>query len=125
MRFDSFKSLTSFLEVLGNLGYQVPFKDYEKDFKNKGFDRHIHNYNFNIEIVNPTTLMISTVNMYHDTYMIVVEMEKKTLFNKILILLNELKTYTDNDNEYNRLVLELMNKEGVYTYGNKDKTQYQ
>lgn len=120
MRFDSFKSLTSFLEVLGNLGYQVPFKDYEKDFKNKGFDRHIHNYNFNIEIVNPTTLMISTVNMYHDTYMIVVEMEKKTLFNKILILLNELKTYTDNDNEYNRLVLELMKKGGVYTYGTKE-----
>ncbi|MBO7693105.1 MAG: hypothetical protein J6T10_10785 [Methanobrevibacter sp.] len=120
MRFDSFKSLVSFLGVLGNLGYQVPFKDYEKDFKDKGFDKHIHNYKFTLEVVNPTTLLLSTVNMYHDTYMILMEIDKKTLLNKILILLKELKSYTDTDNEYNRLVLELMKKGGIYTHGTKE-----
>ena len=48
MRFDSFKSITSLLEALGSQGYQVPFIDYEKQFKNKGFDKHVHCYNFEL-----------------------------------------------------------------------------
>lgn len=48
MRFDSFKSIASLLEALGNQGYQVPFVDYEKQFKNKGFYKHVHCYNFEL-----------------------------------------------------------------------------
>ena len=48
MRFDSFKSITSLLEALGSQGYQVPFIDYEKQFKKKGFDKHVHCYNFEL-----------------------------------------------------------------------------
>lgn len=48
MRFDSFKSITSLLEALGTQGYQVPFKDYEKDFKNRGFDKQVHCYKFKL-----------------------------------------------------------------------------
>ena len=48
MRFDSFKSITSLLEALGSQGYQVPFIDYEKKFKNKGFNKHVHCYNFTL-----------------------------------------------------------------------------
>ena len=42
MRFDSFRQVTSLLEALGSQGYQVPFYDYEKRFKDRGFDKHIH-----------------------------------------------------------------------------------
>ena len=49
MRFDSFKQVTRLLEALGSQGYQVPFLDYEKQFKNKGFDKHIHCYNFELD----------------------------------------------------------------------------
>lgn len=48
MRFDSFRQVTSLLEALGSQGYQVPFYDYEKRFKDRGFDKHIHCYNFEL-----------------------------------------------------------------------------
>ena len=48
MRFDSFRSVTRLLEALGSQGYQVPFLDYEQQFKNKGFNKHIHCYNFKL-----------------------------------------------------------------------------
>ena len=48
MRFDSWKSITSLLEALGNQGYRVPFIDYERQFKNKGFTKHVHCYNFEL-----------------------------------------------------------------------------
>lgn len=69
MRFDSFKSFISFLKVLGDLGYQVPFNDYEEDFKSKGFNLHIHFYKFKI-IKVLDTLIVSTSDDYGNYYRI-------------------------------------------------------
>ena len=69
MRFDSFKSFISFLKVLGDLGYQVPFNDYEEDFKSKGFNLHIHFYKFKIT-KSDDRLVVSTSDDYGSYYRI-------------------------------------------------------
>ena len=118
MRFDSVKSLISFLEALGNLGYQVPFKDYEKDMKNKGFDRHIHNYNFNIEMLSPTIICVSTTNVYHDSYFITASMDKDSGTKHILSILYDFKEYFLK-HEYDKIFNEIITK-GDYNNGIKN-----
>lgn len=58
MRFDSIAALLRFLGVLNDQGYSVPFYDYDKLLKEKGFDRHIHNYKVEIE-----TLSLNAINI--------------------------------------------------------------
>ena len=59
MRFDSIASLISFLGVLHDQGYAVPFRDYDKELKNNGFTRHIHNYKVIIETVDTDAIKIT------------------------------------------------------------------
>ena len=49
MRFGSYKDFTQFLKGLSDIGYLIPFTDYEKEMNIKGFKKHIHNYECKIE----------------------------------------------------------------------------
>ena len=58
MRFDSISALVKFLGVLKDQGYSVPFYDYDKLLKEKGFIRHIHNYKVEIETLSTNAINI-------------------------------------------------------------------
>lgn len=88
MRFDSFKAFITFLKVLGDLGYQVPFNDYEEDFKNKGFRLHIHFYKFKIIRVLDT-LVISTSDDYGNYYSIRLERTRSLLRQQLKLMLKD------------------------------------
>lgn len=64
MRFDSISALVKFLGVLKDQGYSIPFYDYDKLLKDKGFNRHIHNYKVEIETVSTNAINII---FYNDT----------------------------------------------------------
>ena len=72
MRFDSLSALLKFLGVLKDQGYSVPFYDYDKLLKDKGFIRHIHNYKVEIE-----TASINAINIIfygdNDKYILYIE----------------------------------------------------
>lgn len=50
MIFNSVAGLIRFLGVLSNIGYLVPFCDYQHDMNKKGFTKHIHCYPCTISI---------------------------------------------------------------------------
>ena len=60
MKFNSVAALIRFLGVLGNMGYLVPFYDYNAELKNKGFIKHIHFYSFELLIDNDKNLTLMT-----------------------------------------------------------------
>ena len=73
MRFDSISALLKFLGVLKDQGYSVPFYDYDKLLKDKGFNKHIHNYKVEIE-----TASINAINIifYGDTERFILYIER-------------------------------------------------
>lgn len=93
MRFDSFKSITSLLEALGSQGYQVPFIDYEKQFKNKGFDKQVHCYKFKLRfeeygsIYNTQLYFILSTEDNGKTFSIMGSMTRKTIEERLRKLL--------------------------------------
>ena len=50
MVFNSVAALIKFLGVLGNIGYLVPFYDYNAELIKNGFTKHIHFYKVDIEL---------------------------------------------------------------------------
>ena len=72
MRFDSLSALLKFLGVLKDQGYSVPFYDYDKLLKDKGFIKHIHNYKIELE-----TSSINAINIIfygdNDKYVLYIE----------------------------------------------------
>ena len=72
MRFDSLSALLKFLGVLKDQGYSVPFYDYDKLLKDKGFIKHIHNYKIELE-----TASINAINIIfygdNDKYVLYIE----------------------------------------------------
>lgn len=72
MRFDSLSALLKFLGVLKDQGYSVPFYDYDKLLKDKGFIKHIHNYKIELE-----TASINAINIIfygeNDKYILYIE----------------------------------------------------
>lgn len=101
MRFDSFKSLVSLLEALGNLGYQVPLKDYEQDFKDKGFNMHIHFYKFNVFIEDNLDIVISTSDNYGNYWRIKAILTNYTIKELLIKLLTKFITYRPSIKEVN------------------------
>ena len=59
MRFGSYKDFTRFLKGLSDIGYSVPFTDYELDMKKKGFSKHIHYYECDINDSNSNIIVIT------------------------------------------------------------------
>lgn len=112
MRFDSFRAFISFLKVLGDLGYQVPFNDYEQDFKDKGFNMHIHFYKFKLMRVLDT-LVITTTDDYGNYYRVELVRTRSLLREQLKMLLREYinnKTSIDTVNASARLI-DLLEKE--------------
>lgn len=101
MRFDSFKSFISLLEALGSLGYQVPFKDYEQDFKNKGFGMHIHFYKFNLLVHDNLDITISTTDLYGNYWSIKAVFTKDSIKNTLIKLLRRYVKFTPSIKEVN------------------------
>ena len=83
MRFGSYKDLTKFLKGLSDIGYSVPFTDYEREMSLRGFSKHIHYYECDINDSKE-----SFVITFHDN--IIKEkttsftFERKLLWKKIL-----------------------------------------
>lgn len=80
MRFGSYKDLTQFLKGLADIGYSVPFLDYEKEMRIKGFSRHIHNYECKIDdedTTNDKIILVFTDNSNGNTTNFIFEKEKK------------------------------------------------
>lgn len=73
MRFDSISALLKFLGVLKDQGYSVPFYDYDKLLKDKGFTKHIHNYK--VEIETESTNAINII-FYGDTDRFILYIER-------------------------------------------------
>ena len=73
MRFDSISALLKFLGVLKDQGYSVPFYDYDKLLKDKGFIKHIHNYK--VEIETESTNAINII-FYGDTDRFILYIER-------------------------------------------------
>ena len=60
MKFNSVSALVRFLGVLGNIGYLVPFYDYNAKLKNEGFTKHIHLYTFELIVDSDKNLTLKT-----------------------------------------------------------------
>ena len=101
MRFDSYKSLVSLLEALGNLGYQVPFKDYEQDLKNKGFGMHIHFYKFNLIVNDNLDITISTTDLYGNYWSIKAILTKDSIKTVLISLLRKFIKFEPSIKEVN------------------------
>lgn len=69
MRFDSITRLLSFLEGLQIAGFVIPFIDYKSDMVAKGFNKHIHNYVWEITNDNVGNMYLCTSND-EDVYVI-------------------------------------------------------
>lgn len=84
MRLDCIKDLYSLLGVLGNQGYSVPFKDYDKELKDFGLLRHIHNYRLVMESINSKEIKLSIIGDFMKTYEIIVKKNDVPYTNKEL-----------------------------------------
>ena len=63
MRFGSYKDFTKYLKGLSDIGYSVPFTDYELEMHNRGFSKHIHYYECDINDSNKHTMVITFRDM--------------------------------------------------------------
>lgn len=62
MRFGSYKDFTRFLKGLSDIGYSVPFADYELEMAKRGFSKHIHYYECDINDSKDNTMVITFVD---------------------------------------------------------------
>ena len=62
MRFGSYKDFTKYLKALSDIGYSVPFTDYELEMSNRGFRKHIHYYECDINDSNSNSMTITFVD---------------------------------------------------------------
>lgn len=58
MVFNSIAAFTKFLGVLGNIGYLVPFYDYNAELIKRGFTKHIHFYKVDIVLDSDRNITI-------------------------------------------------------------------
>lgn len=59
MRFNSISALIRFLGVLSNIGYLVPFYDFNAELINHGFTKHIHVYTATIDLDSDRNIIIA------------------------------------------------------------------
>lgn len=62
MRFNSVAALVRFLGVLSNIGYLVPFYDYNEQLIKNGFTKHIHIYTATIELDKDSNITITFID---------------------------------------------------------------